>query len=357
MADIKSAIYEAHCEQLGYKFIRFDATKPAKVYFICKCGNSMKNGVQSFLKKTPESTCLKCANIKNRIDATYVNQCFEEQGCVLLDEYTNRETLMEYICKCGNESKITWNHFVEGKRCKKCMADKKRQTSQKNYGVDNPAQSPIVQAKIAATSIKNYGTPYAMQNPDYFHEHIGKLSRKKPYRTPKGKTLMIQGYEDKCLNDLFINEGFKESDIVVGKQVPSQTYVYPLDKPKTRVWHPDIYIKSMDRLIEVKSDYTYNTKPGPEEVKQKIMCSAKDAELRVYHCNGTILFRVIHHVNAGVLEYLEGRDKYVLGEKMVVPTQKSMEKMSLDLLPPPVPSSSSSPPPPTSPSHPPPESN
>jgi len=50
-----------------------------------------------------------------------VKKYFEEQGCELLDEYKGCQIKMEYRCRCGNKSKINWNHFTQGKRCGMCV--------------------------------------------------------------------------------------------------------------------------------------------------------------------------------------------------------------------------------------------
>jgi len=50
-----------------------------------------------------------------------VRQDFKEQGCLLLEEkYKNCNTPMKYMCKCGNQSKITFGNFRAGHRCKQC---------------------------------------------------------------------------------------------------------------------------------------------------------------------------------------------------------------------------------------------
>jgi hypothetical protein len=50
-----------------------------------------------------------------------VTKYFEDQGCKLLDEYTGCMDLMDYQCKCGEYSSITWNNFTKGKRCGYCV--------------------------------------------------------------------------------------------------------------------------------------------------------------------------------------------------------------------------------------------
>lgn len=79
-----------------------------------------------------------------------------------------------------------------------------------------------------------------------------KLFKPKPYILPSGQTRMIQGYENKALDELL--KIYPESEIVLcGKSHP---FKYRM-KNKTRRYYPDIFIPSKNLYIEVKSDYTY----------------------------------------------------------------------------------------------------
>lgn len=56
-----------------------------------------------------------------RLNYDFVKKFFENNDCKLLStEYKNARTHLEYICKCGNKSKITFDSFRRGHRCKKC---------------------------------------------------------------------------------------------------------------------------------------------------------------------------------------------------------------------------------------------
>jgi hypothetical protein len=50
----------------------------------------------------------------------FVKNYFEKNGCVLLEQYKGCKILMEYICSCGNKSKICWSNFSSGRRCLSC---------------------------------------------------------------------------------------------------------------------------------------------------------------------------------------------------------------------------------------------
>jgi hypothetical protein len=78
----------------------------------------------------------------------------------------------------------------------------------------------------------------------------------KSFLTPSGKVLSCQGYEDKALCSLFSEFSVDENDLVVGAaHVPVINY-----KTSDGVQHRyfcDIFNKSTNTIIEVKSLYTY----------------------------------------------------------------------------------------------------
>lgn len=64
---------------------------------------------------------------------------------------------------------------------------------------------------------------------------------------------MVQGWEPYAI-DYLLNK-FYEDDLYFGKEVPRIKYIF---KEKEHIYFPDIYIKSIDTIVEVKSTYTYN---------------------------------------------------------------------------------------------------
>lgn len=75
----------------------------------------------------------------------------------------------------------------------------------------------------------------------------------KKYIFPSGKAVNYQGYENIALNELI--KIYSEDDIENNRQnIPSIQYVI---NNKVYYYYPDIYIKSQNLIIEVKSLYTY----------------------------------------------------------------------------------------------------
>jgi hypothetical protein len=51
----------------------------------------------------------------------YVKKYFKDNGCELIEEeYIGANTLMRYKCSCSDINKITFSHFRQGQKCKKC---------------------------------------------------------------------------------------------------------------------------------------------------------------------------------------------------------------------------------------------
>jgi hypothetical protein len=101
-----------------------------KMKYICKCGNESKIVFDSFKRG---NRCKKCGTTraaqKQKITQEQVENYFKLQGCKLIDEYKNNLTPMKYICKCGNKSSINWNNFKTKDRRCKECGIKKRSGS------------------------------------------------------------------------------------------------------------------------------------------------------------------------------------------------------------------------------------
>jgi hypothetical protein len=69
-----------------------------------------------------------------------------------------------------------------------------------------------------------------------------------------GKNVKVQGYEPQCLDYLLNVENILEDDIHIDHNIK----VKYIRGNKEHYYYPDIYVKSQNRIIEVKSEYTYN---------------------------------------------------------------------------------------------------
>lgn len=59
--------------------------------------------------------------LRRKFDYDFVKGFFEENGCKLLStEYKNARTHLDYICSCGEKSRIIFDSFRSGHRCNIC---------------------------------------------------------------------------------------------------------------------------------------------------------------------------------------------------------------------------------------------
>lgn len=181
--------------------------------------------------------------------------------------------------------------------------NKSKDTLNKNYGVDYPLQSKTIRNKMTKTCLERYGVEYWIQDEKNYDKLIKILNKKTKYKTyimPSGKEYYIQGYEDVIIKMLL--EKYEENDIIINNSDITKHIgrIYYEVENKKHKYYPDIYIKSENKIIEVKSEYTYNYDKKINELKKQ-SCE-----------NNNILFEFI------VLsknEYKKLKNKYYKNEK------------------------------------------
>lgn len=107
------------------------------------------------------------------------------------------------------------------------------------------------------TCMKKYGVPSPMQTIKGMNTARNASFKLKSYRLPSGKLVMVQGYEPAALNILLCT--YTENDLlIVNTEIENRIgpILYEHDG-KIKRYYPDIYIISENKIIEVKSKYTY----------------------------------------------------------------------------------------------------
>lgn len=179
------------------------------------------------------------------------------------------------------------SHF----RSKEVIENRKKKVFEK-YGVENVLQIKEVIDKIKASNIKKCGHEYATQNltkeewgkrmekrkktnierfgyenpaqhPETFEKIQESAKRFKEYKMPSGEIRKIQGYEGFALDELL--KIYEENQIKTDrKDVGRIKYVL---NGINKYYSPDIGIPNENKLIEVKSKFTYTIEP--EKIKCK----------------------------------------------------------------------------------------
>jgi hypothetical protein len=210
-----------------------------------------------------------------------LEEILKEGNATLVGEYKkfNQRMYIKYICSCGtpSEKKFEMLNVYRYPYCISCSSkikEKKNvETCMKKYGVANTAMLPDVRKKIkdsylskygdhpkrtkevqekwAATCLEKYGG-HPNQNADVQARTENNSYAHKDYMLPSGNVIKLQGYEPYALDDLL--QKYEEDDIIIGRgNVPRINY--EADGIK-RIYFPDFYIKSINTIIEVKSEWT-----------------------------------------------------------------------------------------------------
>ncbi|SIP86102.1 Putative Vsr/MutH/archaeal HJR family nuclease [Pacmanvirus A23] len=288
--------------------------------FICKCGNKYISKFNSF---QIAKRCVSCginsrANKRRIWSIDTVREYFTKEGCTLLSTEFNNTTPLIYICRCGGKGATLLTHFKNGTRCLKCRTERTRETCMEKYGVkcptmtndvkekikqsvlgkygvENPFQSEEIKNKIkqnnlvkhgveynsqredvkalmVETNIKKYGVSHPMQDPLMRDKMTKAAYKMKEIIGPNGKVFQYQGYEGVIIKKL-IADGIKENDLFTETELNENNQMpefwYEFDNKKHR-YYPDLFIKSQNRFVEIKSEYTMNI--NPEKVLAKADC-------------------------------------------------------------------------------------
>jgi len=186
-----------------------------KMLYKCSCGDVNKITFANFQNG---KRCKKCGIKKrsesNKFTLKFVYNYFKEQRCELLEkEYINSQTLMRYICNCGNISEITFNNFKTGQRCKKCSKERRTQTMMERYGVPYFIN----------------GCGYSKESQKLFDAIFEKLNTKqknKTYYATLNKEFGVN-YDGKWFNYDYVNSKSKKVIEYNGQ-----------------IWHPQLYQKN-----------------------------------------------------------------------------------------------------------------
>lgn len=140
--------------------------------------------------------------------------------------------------------------------CSPEVQSRARATVLLRYGPLAPWHLPGVRAKAVKTRLCRYGQVDPLLRPDVRKRAVRSAFRKKAFKLPSGREVWVQGYEAEVISILLME--FSEDDIALGADVPRIPYVFE-GKPHTYI--PDILLKPLNLLLEVKSLWTFQGGP------------------------------------------------------------------------------------------------
>lgn len=282
--EIKEQIIKSNLEKYGVKNV-FESTeikKKSKETIIKKYGvehqmksKDIKNKIkETNIKKYGVDNPAKSDEVKNKMKKTVIDRYGVEH-------YSQTDKYKEQI-KETNLNRYNVEHYSQTDEFK----NKTKETFIRNYGVSNPNKNKEVRDKIKQTCLKKYGVEYPSQSPEIMEKTQKNAKKYKEYSFPSGTIIKVQGYESFALNELI--KIYQEDDILTDrKDIPRIQYYI---NNKKRYYFPDIYIKSINKIIEVKSTWTYKSKIDNIQEKAKATKEAGyDYEIWIYDSKGNKL--------------------------------------------------------------------
>jgi hypothetical protein len=243
----------------------------------CSKENGKTKILETNIKKYGVGHFMKLQEFKDKQKQTMINQYGVEHNSQL--ESIKQQKREKSIEKYGTEYPL---QNIE-------IRNKIKHTNLQKYGVENPQQNTDIQNKTYATNMIKYGCKIVLNNVDIkkkiiqtnlekygvshhsqnaeIAEYMLKSSyNKKIYILPSGKEITYQGYENFALDELLFIEKIDEDDIITDRKLVPEIWYNDTNNKKHR-HYVDIYIKSQNRCVEVKSTWSNQEKNNVLEKK------------------------------------------------------------------------------------------
>jgi hypothetical protein len=274
----------------------------AKNTFIEKYGVSNPNQNKDIREKTKQTNITKYGTehafqsktVKDKIKETNL----ERYGCEVptqnkdVREKTKKTNLIKYGVENTSQNaevrdKIAKTNLERyGSECSlnnREVQDKIKNTMMIRHGVEHNFQAGELRDKRKETFLAKYGVEHPAQNLEIQAKTERNSKKFKEYKMPSGIIKKVQGYEPFALDELV--KSYTEEQLKTDrKDVPRVEYMI---EEKKHFYFPDIYIPHENKIIEVKSTWTFNKKNDITMAKAK-SCKEKGYcfELWIYDGKG-----------------------------------------------------------------------
>jgi hypothetical protein len=279
---IKQKIAETNLEKYGVEYAMQNGMVQQKI----KETNLTKYGVENPFQAT---VCKEKAKqtMMTKYGVANPQQCLEIKNRTIQtvqDRYGARNPMQNTEVQQKGKDTCILKYGVANPFQSEQFKEKSRQTCMEKYGVNYVSQSIDFQQQIVKTNMERYGVPRTSQCPDVIERQFKAACRLKDYTYSCGKVVQVQGYEPFALNDL-IAMGHTSKDIVTEKKEVPEIW-YDKDGKRHR-YFCDIYLPNEDKMIEVKSTWTYTHHTGNIQEKARATVKAGyEYEIWVYQRDG-----------------------------------------------------------------------
>jgi hypothetical protein len=268
--------------------------KPRKYGFMNKFSEIRDKRDSNYCRTCIEKKCLIMANIKYSKIGLMNNHGVQNQwdipGYRESIETTNMErygdkyytSTNQFKEKCTEKYNLDWNgkHPTSHQSTK----DKKYKTNLGKYGFKCALMDKELMKK---SMLEKYGVEHNMRIPEIHEKAMVTMRRYYDYTLPSGKIIKLQGYE-KFAMDILLTK-FEENDILTDMHDISNITGQIIYNEGNR-YYPDIYIKSINKILEVKSPYTYKMHENKNIMKmQRCLEMGMDFEFMIFNSKGNLV--------------------------------------------------------------------
>lgn len=231
------------------------------------------------VKATQTNLEIYGVDVASKLETTkqkVINTNMEKYGVphTMQNEQVKQKSIETKIIKYGSTSFVNIKKTKETKLAKYgdenyVNIEKHKSTIKEKYGVDNVSQIDSVKKKKIQTSIKNYGTEYPMQNLELASSTKKKALTKRTYIFPSGRTVLIQGFENRSIDILLMTNS--EYDIIVEDSEIANLIgeIWYMKNGSMHRYFPDLYLTNTNKIIETKSTWTYSVDKNDNLLKKE----------------------------------------------------------------------------------------
>ena len=241
--------------------------------------NAMQNEI---VKAKQKNTTLEKYGVEH---ISQLEKIKEQKKLKSLEKYGTEFVLQSEEIKNKSKETNLIKYGFENPQQNKDIKNKTIETTFNKYGCKSAVGNIDIKQKMIQKCIEKYGVEHHSQNSEVSERMFKSAYKNKKYTMPSGKIIDYQGYENFAIDKLLNIENILEDDIITNrKDVPEIWYI---DKTgKQRRHFVDVFIKSQERCIEVKSTWTNQAKNNVLEKQQAAMDLGYKYEIWVFDKKG-----------------------------------------------------------------------
>lgn len=227
-------------------------------FYACSNKCAVIKGENTCLKKYGTKYALQNEVVKENLREYFIDRFGYDNPSKNIEVQNRRDnTMME---RFGVKTNIILPE-THKKAVESSMSDesikKRSSTMMERFGVDNPTKSKEIYDKIINTNLERFGCEFPAQNSEIFDK-----TQKAQFKMKIYKDLRYQGtYELDFLK-------YCEDNKILEKISKIKSIKYNFNG-KDKFYHPDFYIKKLNLIVEIKSDYYYKLYLDKNLSKQK----------------------------------------------------------------------------------------